>query len=88
MSTTKKKAADSGDKRAAFERVAAKRVANVLEKIAVLEKCSNPSAYDFTAEDVAKIKATLEAAIEECLQSYRDALDGRKKTASAPTFAF
>lgn len=88
MPATKKKAADSGDKRAAFERVAAKRVANVLEKIAVLEKCANPSAYEFTHEDVDKMKDTLEDAVTDCLQSFRDAADGKKKTASAPSFAF
>jgi hypothetical protein len=88
MPATKKKAADSGDKRAAFERVAGKRVANVLEKIAVLEKCANPSAYDFTHEDVDKMQATLEDAVTDCVLSYRDAVDGKKKTASAPSFSF
>ena len=50
----------SESKREAFQRLAAKRTNGVLERIRILEHCTNPQLYEYSEEDVKKIFRAIE----------------------------
>jgi Na+/phosphate symporter len=53
-----------------FKRIATKRTQAVLEKLRLLENCSNSFAYEYTDEEVAKIFETIEKAVKRVKQSF------------------
>lgn len=62
-------------KRERFVRVAERRTQNVLDALKALSKCAHPAVYELTDEDVEKIFA----AIEEAVQDARDTMTGQKR---------
>lgn len=53
-----------------FYRVAEKRVQNVIEKIELLEGCSNRNAYQYDQEDVEKMFDAIDQALQRCKTSF------------------
>jgi hypothetical protein len=47
-------------KRETFQRLATKRTNAVLERLRILEHCSNPQLYEYSEEDVKKIFRAIE----------------------------
>lgn len=53
-----------------FYRVAEKRVQNIIEKIELLESCSNRNAYSYDQEDVEKMFNAIELSLRKCKMSF------------------
>ena len=58
-----------------FIRVAEQRTQNVLDALQTLSKCSHPAVYEYSENDLDKIFA----AIDEAVQDARETLSGRKR---------
>lgn len=62
-------------KRMRFVRVAEKRTQQVLDDLKALSKCAHPAVYELTEEDVEKIFAAIEAAVQDA----RATMTGQKR---------
>lgn len=62
-------------KRSRFIRVAEQRTQKVLDDLKALSKCAHPAVYELTDEDVEKIFAAIEAAVQDA----RATMTGQKR---------
>ena len=62
-------------KRARFIRVAEQRTQKVLDDLKALSKCAHPAVYELTEEDVEKIFAAIEVAVQDA----RATMTGQKR---------
>lgn len=58
------------EKRARFEKVASKRVQNVLKHLERLSNCSNKNNYDYTEEDVKKMLSAIKEKVKFVEAAY------------------
>lgn len=70
-------------KRARFIRVAEQRTQKVLDDLKALSKCAHPAVYELTEEDIEKIFA----AIDNAVQDAKDTLYSRKRFSLSHTSA-
>ncbi len=63
------------NRRERFQRVASKRINEIIDKIRILWNCANKSAYEYTEDDINKIFR----AINEQLKDTRSRFTIRKK---------
>lgn len=75
------------DKRANFERLAGLRVSKALDAIRVVENMASTDNYEFTAEDVSKIEKAVSERLATCIQSFHDALAGKRKGGAKESFS-
>jgi len=57
-----------------FEKVASKRVQNILNSLASLSKCSNKYNYEYTKEDVDKMIREIKASVSTTEASFKGSL--------------
>jgi len=55
-----------------FKRLCGKRVANALEKIDLIGNCANRNQYEYTPEQVEKIKQALITKVEFTMNKFAD----------------
>lgn len=54
----------------AFSRIASRRMGSALDEIRKLETLSTPANYEYTPEQVAKMKSALEAAVNKVFERF------------------
>ncbi len=65
-------------RRERFEKIASKRVANILKGLDSLEKCSNKNNYDYNPTDIKKMEKALREKVNDVLKSFSKELDKGK----------
>jgi hypothetical protein len=65
-------------RRERFEKIASKRVANILKGLDSLEKCSNKNNYDYNSADIKKMEKALREKVNDVLKSFNKELDKGK----------
>ena len=66
-----------------MERVAGRRVEQILQKLELLGKCSNKNNYQYSKKDVDKMFKAIQERVEETEKVFTDSLNKTK-----PTFSF
>lgn len=61
-----------------FEKIASKRVANILKGLDSLEKCSNKNNYEYNPTDVKKMEKALREKVSDVIKSFSKELDKGK----------
>lgn len=56
----------------AFKRLASARVQTVLDRLDILANCSNRAQYEYTAEQVEKIRSTIQTKLDFCMNQFSD----------------
>ena len=62
-------------RRVRFEKVAAKRVANILKGLESLEKCSNKNKYEYNKDDIRKMEKALKDKLTDVIKSFSKEID-------------
>ena len=57
-------------KRAKFVRLAEARTNKIIDMIQLLGNCSNPAAYEYTAQDVEKIFSAIDSELKEAKKKF------------------
>ncbi len=65
-------------RRIRFEKIAGKRVANILKSLDSLEKCSNKNNYDYNPTDIKKMERVLREKVSDVIKSFSKELDKGK----------
>lgn len=73
------------DKAAKFQELAVKRVSAAIQKVRLIGNLSSRAGYDYTPEQVEKIKKALSEAVRETMDRFQPKAEGAK--ASAFNFA-
>lgn len=59
-------------KRETFVRLAERRVSEAVALFGRIEQLARPTNYEYTAEDVSKIEATLQSALDRCVDALKE----------------
>lgn len=75
-------------KKEKFERVAQKRVVNVLDKLDTLSKVSNTTNYEYSEEDVDKMMQAIRDKVDQVEASFQEGLKKGSGGKQGNTFSF
>jgi len=65
-------------KHEAFQRIATKRVTNIIKYLDLLENCSNTYTYEYTKEDIDKIFKAINSKVKGAKSIFESKLNNKK----------